>query len=1427
MLVRACAVAVCGVIALTGMAFSAPVEAVGGSPPAQPTGLVAAATHDSVTLTWDDPGDDTITHYRVIRREPEVHAVGNFVTIENDTGSAGTAYLDGTVSPERRYVYRVIAVNGGGESKWSKYSSVTTPAPPGDSPPAGTEAADPTGADSADVPPPQAAAGFALHDDHAGAFGVWGRSDTLWLSAGVDDNPDGILAYTRPGGSRDPGQDFNSLRDQGNLDPRGIWSDGDTMFVVDGNDAKVYAYKMAGKGHDTDNDIELESTYRAAMGIWGDAHTIWVANDASGRFDKIFAYKRSDGSRDPAKDFDTLDGAGNASPRGIWSDGDTMFVVDYYAGRVFAYNMSDKQRDPSREIVLDSRNAHARGAWGDGDKLHVVDSDDARVYSYRVPGPATGELVIGGELRVGQTLTVDVSGIADGNGIPDDVVFSYQWLRSGGADAEIAGADGSAYIEIAGADGSAYIEIAGADGSAYTLAESDVGHGIRVRVGFTDSDGNEESLTGDAAGTVATEAGNFPAAGRPTVTGRLEVGQTLTVDVSGIADANGIGDDVVFSYQWLRSGDGADVEIGGADGSSYTLAESDVGHGVGVRVGFTDSDGFAESVTSDRTGAVKAANLPATGEPVIGGELRVGQTLTVDVSGIADGNGIGDDVVFSYRWLRSGDGVDAEIGGADGSVYTLAEPDVGYGIGVRVGFTDSAGHEEALTGDAAGTVATRAGNFPATGGPVIGGELRVGQTLTVDVSGIADGNGIGDDVVFSYRWLRSGSGADTEIGGADGSSYTLVASDEGHDFEVRVGFTDSDGFPETVAAVVKWNFPATGMPAIGGTPWVGGWLTADVSGIADGNGIGDDAVYSYQWLRSGGGTDTVITRNGSPRYSPGYADLGQTITVRVTFTDGDGHVERLTGDPTETVTVHSPIVDLESNGPRPWGIWANDETVWLSDHRRVEEGGRHRVGTAYHRRTGSPQPGKNLGAAERPGREAVRGVWSDGETVFVVDWQDQRVMAFNGSDGSRDSDRDIVLDRTMNNPAGIWGNDETIWVVNDGSFAYNRIYAYSRADGSRDPAKDFATLNGAGNYSPTGIWSDGETMFVVNWTDRKVYAYRMSDKSHHPERDIALFGDNANAAGAWGDGDTLYVVDEGRDVVHAYDLAPGAVQEPQPLDHTNLYRWLLQGNIEATGIWGDDSTVWVPNDGFVVSGSDLVTGEAVPFDFGEDRVWAYDHEIRNGPRATSSLNSLDAAGNNNPTGIWSDGETMFVVDREDKKIYAYRMGGCMVCGNSALEDENLALDDANAQAEGIWGNDETIWVANDGLGEGNRIFAYSRADGSRDPGRDFNTLDGAGNNTPTGLWSDGRTMFVTDREDQRVYAYSMSDRSHDPDKGIAWLRGMRRDDDLIWGPEGLWFDGHRLLVVADARGTSSAATALRGLAQVYAYILPGVSPPES
>ena len=98
--------------------------------PAQPTGLNAAATHDSVALSWDDPRDQSITGYRILRREPAEHAPGQFFTIEEDTGSNATSYTDGTVEPETQYVYRVKAINEHGISERSSWANAETPEAP-------------------------------------------------------------------------------------------------------------------------------------------------------------------------------------------------------------------------------------------------------------------------------------------------------------------------------------------------------------------------------------------------------------------------------------------------------------------------------------------------------------------------------------------------------------------------------------------------------------------------------------------------------------------------------------------------------------------------------------------------------------------------------------------------------------------------------------------------------------------------------------------------------------------------------------------------------------------------------------------------------------------------------------------------------------------------------------------------------------------------------------------------------------------------------------------------------------------------------------------------------------------------------------------------------------------------------------------------
>ena len=110
---------------------SLPALAQDYQPPAAPTGLTApSVSHDSVTVTWDDPDDDSITGYQILRRNRATDDPGVFHTIEDDTGTAATSYLNSDVEPETPYVYRIKAINDRGLSAQSTYVDADTPAPP-------------------------------------------------------------------------------------------------------------------------------------------------------------------------------------------------------------------------------------------------------------------------------------------------------------------------------------------------------------------------------------------------------------------------------------------------------------------------------------------------------------------------------------------------------------------------------------------------------------------------------------------------------------------------------------------------------------------------------------------------------------------------------------------------------------------------------------------------------------------------------------------------------------------------------------------------------------------------------------------------------------------------------------------------------------------------------------------------------------------------------------------------------------------------------------------------------------------------------------------------------------------------------------------------------------------------------------------------
>ena len=509
----------------------------------------------------------------------------------------------------------------------------------------------------------------------------------------------------------------------------------------------------------------------------------------------------------------------------------------------------------------------------------------------RPNSPATGVPMISGTAQVGETLTASTSGIADADGLTN-VSYSHQWVRN---------------------DGSSDTDITDATDSSYTLVAADEGQTIEVEVSFTDDAANGETLTSTATEAVSfavqQQTANNPATGRPTISGAVQVGETLTADTSDISDADGL-TNVSYSHQWIRSDGSSDTDIQDARGSTYTLVDADEGKAIKVKVSFTDDADNEETLTSTATAEV-AAGTP-TDPP--GKPRNLTGTANADGTVTLSWDAPDDDTVTGYQILRrrprEGEKtllVYVNDTGSTATEYTDHDvtPDVGHAYRVKAINAVGLSRQSKFVSVTPVQPAEPAQNSPATGRLTISGTAQVGETLTAETSGIADADGL-TNVTYSYQWIPNDGSFDADNQDAPGSSYTLVEADEGKIIKVEVSFTDDAGNGEsltsaaTAVVAARPNTPATGAPTISGTAQVGETLTADTSGIADADGL-TNVSYGYQWTRNDGSTDTDITGAANSSYTLVDADGGETIKVKVSFTDDAGNDESLTSAATAVV----------------------------------------------------------------------------------------------------------------------------------------------------------------------------------------------------------------------------------------------------------------------------------------------------------------------------------------------------------------------------------------------------------------------------------------------------------------------------------------------------------------------------------------------
>jgi hypothetical protein len=488
----------------------------------------------------------------------------------------------------------------------------------------------------------------------------------------------------------------------------------------------------------------------------------------------------------------------------------------------------------------------------------------------RVNNPPTGTVTITGTAQVGQTLTAS-SDIQDLDGMG---TITYYWHHGYGNNAV-------------------------ASGPAYTLGPLDLGKIIVLGAAYTDGYGKLENI-GSAPTAPVIARTNNPPTGTVTITGTPVQGETLTAS-DNIKDLDGIVPPI--AYAWYRNNAPAFV-----NGPSYLLTQADVGFQIQVNAFYTDNYGAGEFVSSEKTPIIQDANDPATGAVTISGNTVEGQTLTANVSAIADVDGLGQ---FTYQWNRDG----VAVSNATNPTYILGPLDVGKVITVIVSYIDGYGHAESKNASTAAITAHV--NTPPTGSVTITGTAQIGQTLTASAANLVDIDGVGP---ITYKWYRSGDA--TSI--ATGTAYTPVRADFEKTITVTVSYTDDYGMPEskssaaTLAVIAPTNILPIGSVNIYGTAQVGETLTADASGLIDPDVIG---AFTYQWNRNG----VAIATANNDTYALIQADFEKTITVTASYTDGYKRLESKTS--TATAPVIAPANTLPTGSVTITGTAVGSETL--------------------------------------------------------------------------------------------------------------------------------------------------------------------------------------------------------------------------------------------------------------------------------------------------------------------------------------------------------------------------------------------------------------------------------------------------------------------------------------------------------------------
>ncbi len=1461
-----------------------------------------------VELTWVAPTADvaSVDGYQVLRRRPGYDPVGTFHVLIDNTESTETSYIDATATTVgQRYTYRVKARRAEVLSGRSGYTfadipdtfDCPQPPPPPDNHDNGEGNSDEVNNDGVPV------GNSIVKIDGNGEQGVRDEANK------EDPKPDlnVLKADVQTETVAFPSRSFGLV--SGNTDSEGLWGDGSTLWALDSTDRKGYAYglddpgtavdelgarrsssdvtvpssiSIEGAGVDTANtkvfigdyqattvsvrvfslsgfsrlageDFDLprisaggSELLRSPSGFLSDGTTLW---QVTAGVKSIHAFSLVDdpntgadeyGARDSAKDIEV-----SFLPGAMWSDGDTMWVLDDAGDRLAAFDWPTRTANPTRDIALHTKHDDPGQVWGHNGALYSLQLDDNKVYAYQYLNNASGLVVAGGG-EPGDVLSADPSGIVDPNGLADGFDPALRWQRSRD-------------------NGETWANIDGQTGTEYEIRRSDRGALVRVVAVFVDEAGYDEATPSNAR---AVPAVAFPSRSFGLVSGNTDSeglwGDGSTLWALDSTDRKG------YAYGLDDPGTAVD-ELGARRSSSDVTVPSSISiEGAGVdtantKVFIGDYQATTVSVrVFSLSGFSRLAgedfDLPrisAGGSELLrspSGFLSDGTTLwqvTAGVKSIHAFSLVDDPNTGADEYGARDSAKDIEVSFLPGAMWSdgdtmWAVDDAGDRLAAFDWPTRTAnptrdialhtkhddpgqvwGHNGALYSLQLDDNKVYAYQYlNNASGLVVAGGGEPGDVLSADPSGIVDPNGLADGFDPALRWQRSRDNGETwaNIDGQTGTEYEIRRSDRGALVRVVAVFVDEAGYdeatPSNARAVPAVAFPSRSFGLVSGNTdseglWGDGstlWAldSTDRKGYAYGLDDPGTAVDELGARRSssdvtvpssisieGAGVDTANTKVFIGDYQ------ATTVSVRVFSLSG---FSRLAGEDFDLPRISAGGSELLRS---PSGFLSDGTTLW-----QVTAGVKsiHAFSLVDDPNTGADEYGARDSAKDIEVSFLPGAMWSDGDTMWVLDDAGDRLAAFDWPTRTANPTRDIALHTKHDDPGQVWGHNGALYSL---QLDDNKVYAYQYLNnasglvvaGGGEPG-DVLSADPSGIVDPNGLadgfdpalrWQrsrdNGETWANIDGQTGTEYEIRRSDRGAlvrvvavfvdeagydeatpsnaravpavaFPSRSFGLVSGNTDSEGLWGDGSTLWALDSTDRKGYAYGLDdPGtAVDELGARRSSSDVTVPSSISIEGAGVdtantkvfIGDYQATTVSVRVFSLSGFSRLAGE----DFDLPRISAGGSEL---------LRS--------PSGFLSDGTTLWQVTAGVKSIHAF----------SLVDDPNTGADEYGARDSAkdievsflpgaMWSDGDTMWAVDDA---GDRLAAFDWPTRTANPTRDIALH--TKHDDPGQVWGHNGTLYSLQLDDNKIYAYQYLNNA----SGLVVAGGGEPGDVLSADPSGI------------------------------------------